>query len=58
VVALLAPQALTLLTLRWLSVWQNDKTPGQSRLMAALDRDLGRLFDAAQYVARAPSQIQ
>jgi hypothetical protein len=42
------PYVLALAVMRWLLVWQADTNPGMSRLMAAIDRDLGRLDIAMQ----------
>jgi len=47
-----APDVLTLAVLRWISVWLEESTPGQSRLMATMDRDLGRLDVAVQQILR------
>jgi len=44
-----ASYVLALAAARWLPIWQSDKTMGQSRLMAAIDRDLNRLDAAAQH---------
>ena len=49
VLGVAAPYALALAALRWLVMWLDDKTPGKSRLMVMLDRDLGRLDAAVQY---------
>jgi len=47
-----APTVLTLAALRWMKIWLADDTSGQSKLMAAIDRDLGRLDVAVQQFMR------
>lgn len=46
----LAARLLSLAALRGFAVWVKDETAGQSRLMAAIDRDLDRINAAVQYI--------
>jgi len=44
------PHLLSLVVLRWIPIWLRDNTPGQARLMAVIDRDLGCIHAAAQQI--------
>lgn len=51
-VSAVAPHVLTLAAMRWFHVWKTDKTLGNARLMAVIDKDLGRMDAAMRYLSR------